>query len=254
MRDPHVKQLRYSMRHGDSTSFVEPPPVRVQKESFTAVLDDGILTVTMLDHFSKIEDARAVVDPYLRAWELQDELKGSRTGLEFVYEDGEVIDRNPPAPGEPRVISLEAASYAIAGAAATLHVAKRSYPPPPDAFAIDPDVATMWLRYRSHKEGKEPLPGMAYFCLTVVELSAGGRNKAAAKYSIHRDVLAKIGDLSSTRGDMEMARKADGVGVPLSEHEARWLDAAVRLVIGRAAEVAGGKQVTAISMADLPKI
>jgi hypothetical protein len=252
MRDPHVSHLRYSIRHGDDTSFVDPPGVHATTNSFEALLEEGILTVTMLEHFSSVDHARAVVDPYLRAWELQDELQGARTGIEFVYESAEVIDRDPPPPGERKVVKLEAGLYSVSGMSATLHVGRRSYPPPPAQFAVTPDVETMWFRYRGYLSGREPLLAMAYFCLSVLEASAGGRDRAAAIYSVDREVLRKVGEFSSTRGDASSARKASGVGTPLLDREAGWLDAAVRLLIARAAEVAGGRSAARITMKDLP--
>jgi hypothetical protein len=254
MRDPHVVRLFYSITHRADTSFADPPAVSADTPSFEARLEDGILTVTMLAHFSEIADARALLDPYLEAWHLQEELLGGRTGIRFVYKDAEVVDRDPPPPGTRNVILAELTSVGVAGASATLHVVKRTYPLPPDHFALDPDVESMWFRFVGHKEGREPLPGMAYFCLTVLRATAGGERQAAAAYEIDRDVLRKIGELSSTRGDLTVARKAERIGSPLSEREKTWLDSAVRLLIARAAEIAGGKKVTRISMADLPKL
>ena len=67
----------------------------------------------------------------------------------------------------------------------------RKYPSPPLDLAISPDVQTMHDRYMNYLQGREPLSSMAFFCLTVLENSAGGRKAAARKYQIAKRVLEK---------------------------------------------------------------
>lgn len=97
---------------------------------------------------------------------------------------------------------------------------------------------------------------MAFFCLSVVEASAGNRKAAAKRYRIHNSVLRKIGELTSTRGDGTSARKRKkgGSDTPLSPGEIKWLEETLKLVIARAAEIAGGKKVDELGMSDLRKL
>jgi len=53
----------------------------------------------MIEHYAIVEEARAVVEKQLRAWEIHDQVRGNRDGISFVYEDAQVVDRNPPPPG-----------------------------------------------------------------------------------------------------------------------------------------------------------
>jgi len=69
---------------------------------------------------------------------------------------------------------------------------------------------------------------MAYFCLTVVEATAGGRAEAAKALAVDPEVLSKIGELSSTRGDTATARKAHASRNPLTSQERAWLEDVVR--------------------------
>jgi hypothetical protein len=64
---------------------------------------------------------------------------------------------------------------------------------------------------------QDPLLGMAYACLTLLE--KGNRKLAAKHYAIHNDVLRKLGELTSTRGDNATARKISDRTTPLSERE-----------------------------------
>jgi len=57
--------------------------------------------------------------------------------------------------------------------------------------------------------GDEPLPSMAYFCLTVLEYQAKNREAAAKQYAIDLKVLKKLGGLTA-KGDPMTARKVTG--------------------------------------------
>jgi len=78
-------------------------------------------------------------------------------------------------------------------------------------FRLNPDAESILLRYHGHLDGREPLPAMAYFCLTVLEAKTGGRESAARAYRIEKAVLNRMGELTSLRGDRLTARKATGV-------------------------------------------
>ena len=57
----------------------------------------------------------------------------------------------------------------------------------------------MFQHYLRHRRDAETLPAMAYFCLTMLEQMAGGRGKAVAHFCISRDVLDRIGKLSTEK-------------------------------------------------------
>lgn len=256
MRDPHVRTLRYQFDHGPHVSYKDPSKVEFETEHFEGRLEDGVLIVKLTSHFDDVAEARAAVEPYLRAWELHDRLQGLGDEISFDFDDAEVIDRDPPPPGSPQVIHGKAASIGISSHSASIHVGRGSYPTPPEEFSVTPDVETMWQRYLGYQNGKEPLLSMAYFCLTVVLASAGGRRAAAKKYRIEYAVLRKFGELTSTRGDETAARKVSPGGslTPLSPAETKWLEKALKAVIARVAEMAGGKEVDALRMSSLPNL
>jgi hypothetical protein len=256
MRDPHVQTLRYRFGHGSHVSYKNPSTVNFITEDFEGILEDGVLLVKLVTHFDGVAEARSIVERHLRAWELHDRLQGLRDEIVFHFEDAEVIDRDPPPPGSPQVIEAEAATVTVSAGSLSVHVGRGSYPAPPQEFVVTPDVETMWHRYVGHREGKEPLLSMAFFCLSVLEASAGNREAAAKQYRIHNSVLRKIGELTSTRGDGTSARKKrkGGSDTPLSPGETKWLEETLRRVIARAAEIAGGKKVEELGMSDLPKL
>ena len=92
-------------------------------------------------------------------------------------------------------------------------------------------------RFAGFRQGREPLSSMAYFCLTVLERNPGGRAEAAKKFGISRNVLEKVGKLTSKKGGTE-ARKACGLHSDLQSGERRFLEEKVKQIIRRVAEVA----------------
>ena len=178
------------------------------------------------------------------------------------FQQAEVIDRDP-SPSPPGAVIASGTPIVAVGTpgSATGLVTKPSYPPPPSGVPLkadDPDVKTMYDRLSGYSEGREPLPSMAYFCLTVLELPFPGsrsarRTAADAHYDIDVAVLNEIGDLSSTRGGKGLARKAEGK-VELSPKESRFLEEAVKQMIRRAAELAQEPDgvFPPITLADLP--
>ena len=91
--------------------------------------------------------------------------------------------------------------------------------------ADDPDVLTMFHRYQGYLENREPLPAMAYFCLSMLErYLCAGRKKAATKYAIDFEVLREVGNLAANKGGPETARKAQRawIGSPLTSEETRF--------------------------------
>lgn len=138
-----------------------------------------------------------------------------------------------------------------------------SYPALPENFVASPDVETMWQRYEQYVQGREPLPSMAYFCLTVLETSArnvhgkgGNREKALRTYAVQDKVLGKLGELTARLGDAGTARKAGGAGRPLTSVERDWIERCLRALIRRVGEKAADPQgnFDRITMADLPQL
>jgi hypothetical protein len=204
-------------------------------------------------HFSDAIAARNVVDPILRAWEVDADLRRNRGELRFKYETAEVIDLSSAPAGNVTAIVLGSAMAIMTGTV-SIHVTSSTYPePPPDHFRLNPDTESILRRYEGYLDGREPLPGMAYFCLTVLEGKAGGRSKAAAMYEIHKDVLNKIGELSSNRGDPLNARKANATR-PLSGAESAWLEEAMKTLVRRLGDTRSSAYLPVISMKDLPKL
>src|SRR5690349_171197 len=106
MNDPHVDKLVYDVSKNKSTDFDKAPPLTVHRPACTISVDNYKATMTMTEHFVSSAEARAVVEPFLRAWEFTDDLT-ERNGLRFTFAAASVIDRSP-TPGAPYTLAAEA--------------------------------------------------------------------------------------------------------------------------------------------------
>ncbi|MBI4643263.1 MAG: hypothetical protein HY743_05935 [Deltaproteobacteria bacterium] len=130
------------------------------------------------------------------------------------------------------------------------------YPNPPNFFKISPDALTLWQRYEGYLNNREPLQSMGYFCFSLLKFRAGGLKNAEKMYRINFEVLKKLSELTSTKGDEKTARKFESVISlgPLSAVENEWIKTAVRIIIRRVGEIDNAPSLPIITMNDLPKL
>lgn len=219
-----------------------PEDVVASTADFTVTLSGGgeqhfhVATVEMTTDFSTTEAARKVVEPYLQAWEIQSLLNHlNKHGdfsqpLRFEYQSAEVSNPTPIS----ATAHLQTAQVFI----------EAKFPSPPSILLASPEVRSMWLRWRPYRAGRESLPGMGYYCLTVVVSIAGGssrahRQAAASKYAIDIDVLDKLGELTSEIGDEHERRKEHATyRRPYTPEERGWITRVVLALIERVGRVA----------------
>jgi hypothetical protein len=219
MNDPHVLSLEYALETDESLAFDNPPPLEGDAGGFSYRLADGVLTVTLKDHYATQEQAVEAVAAFIRGWELDYALQHGRRELRFRFVRSHIIDRQPTPGAVGDVLLAGTAKITLTGHPATLVVTQRQYPAPPVSFTASPDVETLWNRYEGHLRGSEPLPAMGYFCLTVLETVFGGpgvgttpktsgkRKRTAHALNVELAVLEKLGALTSERGGAMDARK-----------------------------------------------
>lgn len=261
MRDPHVEYLLYDLEFGDDAELRNPPPADFDTPLGRVHIEDGAATIYPTDHYPSAVSAREVIDPLLRAWEI-DYALGGRSTITFRCRDSRIIDRNPPLPikdGKQVAVELEGQTAQIANGELTpvVRYPVTAYPLPPQLFGWTPDVETLWARYQGYLKGREPAQGMGYFCLTLVEAKVPKgkkrRKRAAEQLQIDKAILDTLGELTAERGGPDTARKA-GEWLPLSPAEIEWIKHAVKLIIRRVGDVVPDKAFDKITMADLPSL
>ena len=240
MNDPHVVALDYRIMHGpDVIDWSRAVPLDKDEDGFRVQAANGRVRFEFKKHYASEEAARFAVEAeYIPNWEFVVGLETGPNAFVLRFERSEIVDRNPP-PGPPPLRAL--ASFG--GLTATANLAPPTPPafpdPPPAAIKRSPDVDIMYRHYLRHLGGGEPLPAMAYFCLTKLEQVAGGRDAAAVRLGISKKLLRRIAELSTNKGG-DNARKAVGHAAPHTPAEENFLRSAIKTLIRRAAEVECG--------------
>ena len=252
MNDPHVVALKYRIEHGPGIDWSRADPLDVQDSRFDIRVENGRVRFDLKEHYATEEEARFSVEAdYIPNWEFDVGLKRGPDAFRLRFARSDIVDRDPP-PGPP-TLSVRASAGVPTVRVDLAPPMPPEFPEPPRAaIKRSPDVDSMFQHYLRHLGGGEPLPAMAYFCLTKLEQMAGGRANAAVTFAICKRVLGRIGELSSNKGGSS-ARKAIGSTTPYTTEEERFLKSAVKMLIHRAAEVEHGPDPsrTKITLADI---
>lgn len=251
MADRRVTALLYRIEHNDTVDYEKAPPLEFEAPDFSVYVRDGTVRFTLKQDVDDLERARAIVEPFIRTWELWAAVERGSGEFTLRYSTAEIVD--PLA--DPHRVSLAATMSFKVSMDAVLHVSRGTFPAPPvGPVFVSADVEVMAERYALFRQRRDTLAAMAYFCLTLLEMGRG-RREAAMVYGIDQAVLKKLGELTSTKGG-HAARKAHGLAAAYTPQETAWIDAAVKAIIRRASEVAGDPTpaLPLIRMADLPSL
>ena len=189
---PCVKALHYIVEHDPSIDYSRAEALSRQEAFFDFSVQDGKVCFTMKQRHATEEDALDAVSAYIAAWEFEAGLKHGPNSFRLRFEYADIEDRNP-TPGKVSLRPRPDRFHIMTGEV-QVTVGKPHYPsPPPTAVMLSPDVRSMYDRYLGYREGREPLPSMTYFCLTVLEIpwgsGRGARKLAANHYRIDKTLL-----------------------------------------------------------------
>lgn len=267
MNDPHVVALHYTVTHGSSVDYRDARPLRFENPTFRLEVNNNRARFDFKEHFTHEGEALQAIGAFIRDWEFEVGLRQGPGLFKLNFEKSEIVDRNPSppkllstSPSTSGVKNLRASSHSPGSiTTAKLTIVKRHYPPPPSAGAVDPndpDVSTMCHRFEGYRQGREYLPGMAYFCRTMLtDYLCKGDKEASKKYGISRKVFKEISQLTSGKGG-PVARKAAGIDADLSNREKKFLEKAISEMIYRTAQIAAdeNQDLPKITLSDLPSL
>jgi len=236
MNDPHVVHLEYRIACKDFINWSAAEAATFQNDDFTVEIKDQRVVFRFKTHYGSEEEAKSAIESYRKNWEFTAGISRGPDAFTLRFVRSEIVDRNPSEGVRSARLSFASGTGRIT---ANPTVCPARYPEPPVAGTMKrtPDIDSMYHRYLGCRAGKEPLPSMAYFCLTVLESMAGGRRAAAEKFGISSKVLKEVGKLSSGAGGA-LARKDEGRGQPYTPDDEKFLVTAIQRMILRAAEVA----------------
>jgi hypothetical protein len=237
VNDLHVVALHYSVVVGPHCDFDQAPPLKHEEVAFAVEIAGTAATFTMKEHFASESEARAAVQPFIDSWHVVSDLERDPNVFRLEFERADVIDR-APTPGIASAVGVAECLRVTAHAVG--HTKYGRFPEPATSFYVSHEVEAMHWQYQGHWQGKIPLPHMCYSLSTILESNGNGKNKrraASLKWGIHEDVLKKVGELTTRKGG-PTARKAEGRHAELTGAEHAWLEAAAKMMIRRAGEVA----------------
>ncbi len=246
MNKPHVSALPYAVVTAEGVDYDKATPFTDNNDDFRLSIVGKIAVFEMKKHCATEDEARAIVDKYIRGWEILIGLDYGLDELHLDFDHVDIIDLSPP-PTNGRIITLQIHNsvHAHSSDQVNLHVSRGKYPSSPKNFFASPDAETMYLRYKAYCQNREKLTSMAYACLTLLEASTGGqgkkaRRKAAVQYGIDLPVLDTLGNLCTNKGDATEVRKFQQKGklTPLSQKEKEWMVAVIKTLIRRVGELA----------------
>lgn len=241
MRDPHVEAVYFTAGSADDISYKDPDPLAFPHHLGDFSLADGVLKVIPTEHFCSGQEANQAIEGFLRAWEIEADLKQNLGMIRFTYSGADVIDRDPPPPGDQHVHVAGFASGLAVSDFVTCHLTASRYPSPPACFSATEYALYAYRRWIGYRRGQEPLLATTYFILTLLERQGGTRAEACALFKIDREVLDRLGSWCSERGSPLSARKAKATDFEELTHiESDWLDRAVKRMIFRLGEHASG--------------
>ena len=135
-------------------------------------LVDGVLKVIPAEHLCSGEEASQAIEGFIRAWEMEADLKQKLGMIRLSYSHADVIDRDPPPPGTQHVHIAGIASGLAVSDSVTCHLTARRYPSPPTCFSASEYARYAYRRWIGYRRGLEPLLATACFILTVQERKA----------------------------------------------------------------------------------
>ena len=261
MNRPHVVALIYDVDHGPRVGYKSTAHLVREEDKFTITIEQKEVRFRLKEHHSTEESALQVVEQYVHRWEFSAGLARGPGAFRLKYREPEIVDLEPT----PGVVEIGGISRHAIRAGGEISITYSEYPPPPVEICVSPNVQSMYDRFMKYHDRMEPLPSVAYFCVTVLDQESarlsgkggkGSEKQTAQTCGISRKVLRKIRDLSTNKGGAAAARKASGLQLELTDQEVRFLKKAIRRIILRAAEVAHSTGTTrdTLTLADLPKV
>lgn len=107
MNDPHVNALRYRFVVGKDVDYNNAAPLSVTTEDFDLFLDGKNAVFKMKGHYSTANEAKAVVERYLRAWDILIGLEQDPEDFRLEFDHADIIDRSPDT-NDRNVLNLQA--------------------------------------------------------------------------------------------------------------------------------------------------
>ena len=159
MNDPYVSVLIYRVRHDETVNYDKASPLEYETASFKVSIKGCEAHFEMKEHFPAAEQAREVVEPFIRQWEFAAALDRDPGKFELVFLEAVVEDLKPT----PGVVAFRGSGHMLVGDTPSPVVRPGSYPEPPTNVAIDA-MAKRWpfTIHDTERGGRRSLPWLTF--------------------------------------------------------------------------------------------
>jgi hypothetical protein len=212
MENSYVEKLYYQL-YLDNNSAIYP--LHEETDDFRLILDKKTVIFEMKKNCASLQEAKIIAEDYIKKWRIFTNIDGyglNHPELTFVKAD--MTDDHASAhlmttQTEEKITSLTRLSL-------------------PQNFFVSPEVESMYLWYKAYQQKYKTVSSMAYMCLAIFELSAGGRRQASKRYKISKSILKKL--------SMLCVLEVEQVPMTLTPQEENWIVDVVKVLIKRAGE------------------
>jgi hypothetical protein len=111
--DPHVVALHYRVVVGRHCDFDQALPLKHEEVAFALTVAGTAATFTMKEHFASESEARAVVQPFVDAWNMTSGLQRGPGEFHLQYDRAEVMDRAPAPAGIVSAVAVASGSSTV---------------------------------------------------------------------------------------------------------------------------------------------
>lgn len=162
---PRVITLVYRIASDEVHQYAEDAELSDTLGNFAFRLHRRNAEFRPLVRFAKEEDARAELEPQLRAWELDAAIKHGPGAFAFMFLTSH-IQQEAPKPG---VIKVPGAAMTLTGGSPTTTLTYKHYPTPPRGFVVDECVQTLGELFLLARTVSLVLLYIAYSMTTCLE-------------------------------------------------------------------------------------
>jgi hypothetical protein len=239
MNDPHVVAMIYRVEHDDSVDYEKAARLEGKTDDFKFRVANGRARFELTAHCATEEEARQIVDPFVRAWEIRAAVGLSPGVFRLTFERAEVVDHSPLRDGVVCAVGKASVSSTAVGHA---QMVPSKYPDPPTDFSVSDELQVAYEAWRALWPKPNYLAALGNLIMTMLDAKAppgkGGsqtRRRAEAHYETGSGVLKKLGELTAMAGGY-YARKHRGIKHPFSANEHDWLVKAIPALMLRMGE------------------
>jgi hypothetical protein len=216
---------------------------RYQDNQFEFLFSDYKLTLNILDSSRSIAEIEMDAQERIRILEDFYSLMYGIDSIRFYFK-GYIYDNSDQ---NHKHISCAVIAYSTVKAETSAHIVLKSFPLPIGNFKPNYEMSIVIKRYRDALVGKESILSFGFFYLSYLESyiskKEGLTNATRIRMRLDNllnvdfDVFKEIGDLTSERGDLSIARKVKGNPLcNLTNAELNWLESKLEELIIRYCE------------------